>query len=55
MDQYTDDEKDLMFTLGADDAQAGCNPRDGHPWYVMGYNFNKLPHQPTAVEDDDDA
>ena len=47
------EEDDLMYTLGAEDALANSNPREGHPFYVMGYNNNRLPHQPTAVEDDD--
>lgn len=44
------EDSDLMYTLGAEDAQAGMNPREDDPWYVMGYNDNRLPHQPVARE-----
>jgi hypothetical protein len=42
------EDSDLMYTLGAEDAQAGMNPREDDPWYVMGYNENRMPHQPVA-------
>jgi hypothetical protein len=42
------EDSDLMYTLGAEDAQAGMNPREDDPWYVMGYNENRMPHQPIA-------
>lgn len=38
----------LVYVLGMEDAQSGCNPRDDNPDYAIGYNDHRLSSQPIA-------